>query len=66
LRRAAHTLRSNAATFGAETLARISAELEVMGEQHEVADAADLVPRAETAYEQVRAALQARDWEHVS
>jgi CheY-like chemotaxis protein len=66
LRRAAHTLRSNAATFGAETLATISGELELMGEQHAVTDTSDLVSRLETAYEQVRAALQARDWEQVS
>jgi HPt (histidine-containing phosphotransfer) domain-containing protein len=59
LRRAAHTLKSNAATFGGAALAALCDELERIGEAGAVDGAADLVARAEAEYERVRTELQA-------
>jgi PAS domain S-box-containing protein len=58
LRRAAHTLKSNAATFGATALSELSRELEALGETKSLEPAGDLVARAETEYERVRSALE--------
>jgi CheY-like chemotaxis protein len=59
LRRAAHTLKSNAATFGGAALAALCEELERIGEAGAVDGAADLVARAEAEHERVRSELQA-------
>jgi PAS domain S-box-containing protein len=59
LRRAAHTLKSNAATFGGAALAALCQELERIGEAGAVDGAADLVARAEAEHERVRSELQA-------
>jgi CheY-like chemotaxis protein len=60
LRRAAHTLKSNAATFGASALAELCRELEEVGEAGKVAGAAHLVARAEAEHERVRSDLKAK------
>jgi HPt (histidine-containing phosphotransfer) domain-containing protein len=59
LRRAAHTLKSNAATFGGAALAALCQELERMGETGAADGAADLVSRAEAEHERVRSELEA-------
>jgi CheY-like chemotaxis protein len=59
LRRAAHTLKSNAATFGATALASLCAELEARAHQGDTAAAATAVARVEESYAQVRPALAA-------
>jgi PAS domain S-box-containing protein len=58
LRRAAHTLKSNAATFGASTLTELCRELEAIGEAGTVAGAVDVVARAEAEHERVRSRLE--------
>jgi HPt (histidine-containing phosphotransfer) domain-containing protein len=49
LHRGAHTLKSNAATFGAEDFARACRELEQAARGGETADAPELVARVEAA-----------------
>ena len=58
LRRGAHTLRSNAATFGADSLAARCQELET-GADGDAAAVSDLISRVEAEFELVRAALTA-------
>jgi HPt (histidine-containing phosphotransfer) domain-containing protein len=58
LRRAAHTLKSNAATFGADTLAELCRKLEDMAESRTLAGAQELVARVEAEYEQLVSALE--------
>ena len=58
LRRAAHTLKSNAATFGATALFELSRELEVLAEAKSLERARGLVARAEAEYGRVRSALE--------
>jgi PAS domain S-box-containing protein len=58
LRRAAHTLKSNAATFGATALSELARDLEVMAEAQSLSEALDLLARAENEYEHVRAELE--------
>jgi PAS domain S-box-containing protein len=58
LRRAAHTLKSNAATFGADTLAELCRKLEDMAEARTLAGALALVARVEAEYEQLVSALK--------
>jgi PAS domain S-box-containing protein len=60
LRRAAHTLKSNAATFGASALAELCRKLEEVGEAGTVAGAAHLVARTEAEHERVRSDLKAK------
>jgi PAS domain S-box-containing protein len=60
LRRAAHTLKSNAATFGAVALGELCQELEAIGEAGTVAGAWELLARADAEHEQLRSALRAR------
>jgi HPt (histidine-containing phosphotransfer) domain-containing protein len=60
LRRAAHTLKSNAATFGAATLAELCRELETIGEAGTVSGASELLARADAEHERVRSDLEAR------
>ncbi|HEV2712802.1 MAG TPA: response regulator, partial [Gaiellaceae bacterium] len=59
LRRAAHTLKANAATFGAERLAELCRRLEAIGDDGPLSEAEALVGRAESEYAQVRSALEA-------
>ncbi|MFH0881307.1 MAG: response regulator, partial [Lentisphaerota bacterium] len=57
-RRAAHSLKSNSAAFGAMTLSEMAKELEMMGKAGRLAEVAEKVARAETEYERVKEALQ--------
>jgi CheY-like chemotaxis protein/HPt (histidine-containing phosphotransfer) domain-containing protein len=57
LRRAAHTLKSNAATFGAAGLEELCRELEAIGEAGAVGDAKDVLARADAEHERVRSDL---------
>ena len=56
-RRAAHTLKSNAATFGASSLAEVCRELEVAAVRGELDGAGGLLEQAELEWERARAAL---------
>jgi PAS domain S-box-containing protein len=58
LRRAAHTLKSNAATFGGSALAALCQELEALGEAGTVEGAGDLLARADAEHERVRSELE--------
>jgi PAS domain S-box-containing protein len=58
LRRAAHTLKSNAAMFGGAALAALCQDLERIGAGGSVDGAADLVTRAEVEHERLREALE--------
>jgi len=57
-RRAAHTLKSNSASFGAMTLSRLARALEEMGKAGTLAGAAADLAQAEAEYARVRAALE--------
>jgi len=57
VRRAAHTLKSNAATFGATDLSALCASLERLAQAGDLAGASPLVRRVEDAYDAVREAL---------
>ena len=59
LQRAAHSLKSNSASFGARALAALCQELEAMGKVGTLESAAPRVAQAAAGYEQVRRALQA-------
>ena len=59
LRRAAHTLKSNAANFGATVMAEACLELENVGRNNSVEGAADLLKKVEMAFEQAKAELLA-------
>lgn len=59
LRRAAHTLKSNAANFGATALAATCLELENVGRKDTVDGATDLLVRLEKEFEQVKSTLLA-------
>ena len=59
VRRAAHSLKSNSATFGAATLAGLGAQLEARGKDGELAGIEELVTRADAEYDRVRRALRA-------
>jgi HPt (histidine-containing phosphotransfer) domain-containing protein len=56
-RRAAHTLKSNSATFGASSLMEVSRELEAAAARGELDGAAALVDQAEVEWARARAAL---------
>jgi HPt (histidine-containing phosphotransfer) domain-containing protein len=58
-RRAAHSLKSNSANFGAFSLSHLSQELEDMGRSRLLDGAAERLVQAEAEYEQVRMALEA-------
>ncbi len=60
LRRAAHTLKSNCANFGAINLSRMARELEEMGKAGMMAGAAEKVAQVESEYTRVQRALDAR------
>ncbi|MEA2828157.1 MAG: hypothetical protein QOG43_2596 [Actinomycetota bacterium] len=55
--RAAHTLKSGAATLGASELAAVCREVEALGGAGDVAGAAALVPAVEAGYDLARQAL---------
>ncbi len=59
LRRAAHSLKSNSATFGATALAALCRELEEHAMSGGVNRAADLLAQVEAAYAEVEAAVRA-------
>lgn len=50
-RRAAHSLKSNAASFGADRLAELAYELELLGRQNQLGDAGARLEVLEEAYE---------------
>src|SRR3954453_5249279 len=58
LRRSAHTLKSNSASFGASALATLCRTLEARGETSPVGTLATLVTQIEDESARVRAALQ--------
>jgi HPt (histidine-containing phosphotransfer) domain-containing protein len=57
-RRAAHSLKSNSANFGAMALSRMSKELEDMGKTGTLDGAGPKIAQAEEEYARVRAALE--------
>lgn len=57
LRRAAHSLKSNAANFGAVDLARLCKELEEQGKQGALVGAAERIAMIEAEYGRVKSAL---------
>jgi HPt (histidine-containing phosphotransfer) domain-containing protein len=58
-RRAAHSMKSNSASFGAMQLASLARELEFMGRDGLLDEAALKMPELEAAYEQAAEALKA-------
>ena len=58
VRRAAHTLKSNGATFGAMSLSELSRELESLAGSGTLEGAADLIEGLEAEYDRVRVALE--------
>ena len=56
-RRAAHSLKSNAATFGANELFALAKELEMLGKENKLNETADRLKPLEEAYESVRKEL---------
>jgi PAS domain S-box-containing protein len=59
VRRAAHTLKSNGATFGATSFSELSRQLEALARSETLEGAAELIERLEAEYESVRIALEA-------
>ncbi|HEY3228788.1 MAG TPA: Hpt domain-containing protein [Roseiflexaceae bacterium] len=59
LRRAAHSLKSNSASFGAQELAVLCRELEEQGRAGTLRGASERLAQVEAEYERVRRALQA-------
>jgi HPt (histidine-containing phosphotransfer) domain-containing protein len=59
VRRAAHTLKSNGATFGAMRFSELSRELEALARSGILEGTTDLLARIEGEYELVRIALEA-------
>jgi HPt (histidine-containing phosphotransfer) domain-containing protein len=58
LRRAAHSLKSNSASFGAQALAQVCKELEEMGKSGALERAGAHVARAKVEFEKVSRALE--------
>jgi HPt (histidine-containing phosphotransfer) domain-containing protein len=58
-RRAAHTLKSNSANFGANSLAAMAQELEMMGINHDLEDSSKKLADLENTYTQVTRELKA-------
>ena len=50
-RRAAHSMKSNAATFGASQLAALAKELEMLGKENKLHETGDRLRALEEAYE---------------
>ncbi len=57
-RRAAHSLKSNSATFGANRLSELSRELEVLGKEHRLSEAETRLPPLEDTLRSVCAELK--------
>jgi HPt (histidine-containing phosphotransfer) domain-containing protein len=57
-RRAAHSMKSNAATFGASQLATLAKELEMLGKENKLNETADRLGVLEEAFSSVRAELK--------
>jgi HPt (histidine-containing phosphotransfer) domain-containing protein len=55
--RAAHTLKSNGATFGAQSFSELCRELETLGREGQLEGAGPLLGQAEEEWERVRASL---------
>jgi HPt (histidine-containing phosphotransfer) domain-containing protein len=53
-RRAAHSMKSNAATFGASQLAALAKELEMLGKENKVNEAGDKLNILDDVYASVR------------
>lgn len=53
-RRAAHSMKSNAATFGASQLAALTKELEMLGKENRLAETGNKLNALEEAYASVR------------
>lgn len=58
LRRAAHSLKSNAAQFGAGQLQALSLQIEQLGKADDLDRAAPLIGKAEAEFQTVRTALE--------
>ncbi len=56
-RRAAHSLKSNAATFGANELSALAMELEMLGKENKLNETGDRLKVLEETYEAVRKEL---------
>ena len=56
-RRAAHSMKSNAATFGAVQLSELAKELEILGKESRLVESSDTLKALEEAYESVRSEL---------
>jgi HPt (histidine-containing phosphotransfer) domain-containing protein len=59
VRLAAHSLKSNAADFGAIAFSNLCKELEMLGRSGMLDNAGDLLMKAENEYSKVKAALEA-------
>jgi len=57
-RRAAHSMKSNAATFGAGQLFALAKELEILGKEDKLHETGDRLQALEEAYESVRRELE--------
>ena len=57
-RRAAHSLKSNAATFGAGELSALAKELEALGKEGKLRETGDRLRMLGEAYESVRSELE--------
>lgn len=57
-RRAAHSMKSNAATFGARQLADLAKELEMLGKENRLNETGDRLRALEVALESVRDELR--------
>lgn len=57
-RRAAHSMKSNANTFGATHLAALAKELEMLGKENKLDDSGDKLRALEEAYASVREELK--------
>ncbi len=53
-RRAAHSLKSNAATFGAGQLSALAKELEMLGKENKLSETGDRLKSLDEAYASVR------------
>jgi len=56
-RRAAHSLKSNAATFGANELFALAKELEMLGKENRLTETGDRLKALQESYESVREEL---------
>lgn len=59
VKRAAHTLKSGSADFGAMKLSEFCKELEMLGKSGEIEGASQLIKQIETEYNRVKSALEA-------